>query len=342
MSVPIRNIYYLLCYAWDRLPWLDLIDVGSIAGDRIENLLGKVMKEGVAHLLRQGLDRGYVDLDEEGRHFRGKLLLTETLSRVLLPNGRVACRADNFTYDVPHNRVVKAAMRALTGISGLDPGLRLALGDHCRRMNEVDDIELSLRAFREVQLHRNAARYALLVNVAYLVAQSLLPEEGFGRQRFRRFTENEQTMGRLFESFVRNFLRREQDDYQIGAEIVPWRLDSVTDSDRAWLPQMKTDVTLKRASRRLVIETKYYAMPYQEHYGRRTIISDHLYQLLTYMSHLRSPDKPDPEGMLLYARVGQDYGMDYDLAGHRVKVRTLNLSQNWEGIHRDLLALVET
>ena len=341
MPVPVRNIYYLLCYAWDRLPWLDRIDVGSVPGDRIENLLGKAMTEGVAHLLRQGLDRGYVDLDEEGRRFRGKLLLTETLSRVLLPSGRVACRTDTLTHDVPHNRVVKAAMRALIAIPGLDPKLRLALGEHCRRMNEVVDIDLSLRAFREVQLHRNAARYAFAVHVAYLVAQGLFPEEGSGGQRFRRFTESEQAMGRLFESFVRNFLRREQDEYQVGAPIVPWRLGSATDPDRAWLPEMRTDVMLKRAARRLVIETKYYATPYQERYGRKIIVSGHLYQLLTYMSHLRSPDEPDPEGMLLYARVGQDYRMNYDLAGHCVMVRTLDLGQSWEGIRRDLLALAE-
>ena len=342
MPVPLANIYYLLCYVWDQLPARDLIDVGSIPGNRIENLLGTVMKEGVARLLRQGLDRGYVDFDEEGRRFRGKLLMTETMSRALLPNGYVACRIDDLTYDVPHNRVVKAAMRALAGLKELDPHLRQALRDHCRRMDEVADVELSLRAFRNVQLHRNAARYALLVHVAYLVAQSLFPEEGSSRRRFHRLDENEQFMGRLFERFVRKFLQREQSEYYVRAEKVTWNQGVMTDSDRSWLPEMKTDVVLNKLSRRLVIETKYYAEPYQENRGRRTIRSEHLYQLLAYISHLRSPDRPNPDGMLLYARAEQDYEMNYELAGQCVLVRTLNLNQNWEHIHRDLLALVHS
>ena len=341
MLVPVANIYYLLCYAWDQLGARDLIDVNSIHGDRAENLPGKAMQTGVARLLRQGLDRGYVAVDQEGRHLRGKLLLTETLSRALLPSGRVACTADDLTYDVPHNRVVKGAMCALIGIPELDPNIRLALGEHCRRMSEINDIEFSLRAFRNVQLHRNAARYAFLVHVAYLIAQSFIPERGRGRARFRPFTASQQAMGRLFERFVRNFLRREQDRYTVGAAIVPWHVDAATEADRAWLPDMRTDVMLTHPSRRLVIETKYYATPYQRYHERKKIISHHLYQLLGYMTNLRSCEKPDPIGMLLYARVGEDYEMDYELSGHRVMVRTLNLGQNWEDIHRDLLALVE-
>ena len=342
MSVPLANIYYLLCYAWDQLPARGLIDVGTIHGDRFENLLGKVMQVGVGRLLRQGLDRGYVDLDEEGRRFRGKLLMTETVSRALLQNGYAACRTDDLTYDVPHNRVIKAAMRALIKHEGLDRGLGHALGEHSRRMSGVADVELTPGAFRDVQLHRNAARYALLVHVAYLVAQSFLPEEGSRGKRFCRLNESKQFMGWLFEKFVRNFLRREQSEYNVGAERVTWNQGVLTDEDRSWLPDMKTDVVLQKPSRKVVIETKYNAKPYQEYWGRKTIRSAHLYQLLTYMGHLRSPDSPNPDGMLLYARVGQDYGMNYELAGQRVMVRTLNLSQDWQDIHRDLLALVRS
>lgn len=342
MSVPLANIYYLLCYAWDQLPAQGLIDAGSIPGDRFENLLAKVMEVGVARLLRQGLDRGFVDVDDEGRRFRGKLLITETMSRALLPNGYVSCRTDDLTYDVPHNRVVKAAMRTLMKCKGLDRGLRHALAEHCRRMSYVEDIELSREAFRDVQLHRNAARYRLLVNVAYLVAQSFMPDEVSEGKHFRRLNESKQFMGWLFEKFVRNFLRREQSDYDVSADKVTWNQGAMTEVDRAWLPDMKTDVVLKKPSRWLVIETKYNAKPYQEYRGRKTIKSGHLYQLLTYLSHIRSPNNPSPDGMLLYARVGEDYSMNYELAGRRVMVRTLNLDQDWQGIHRDLLALVRS
>lgn len=97
MAVPIRNVYYLLCYAWDRLEARNLVDVDAVPGNRVENFLGKVLQEGVAHLIRRGLDRGYVPIDEEGRRLREKLLLSETVARVLLPRGRIACRMDDLS-----------------------------------------------------------------------------------------------------------------------------------------------------------------------------------------------------------------------------------------------------
>src|SRR5688572_4691481 len=100
MSVSVQNIYYLLCYAWDRLEARSLVDASAIPGNRIENLLGKVLLDGVAHLIRSGFDRGYVTFEETSRRLRGKVLLTETVGRSLLQQGRVACQMDDLSHDV--------------------------------------------------------------------------------------------------------------------------------------------------------------------------------------------------------------------------------------------------
>src|SRR5687767_11226101 len=180
MSVSVQNIYYLLCYAWDRLEARNLVDVTSVPGNRIENLLGKVLHDGVAHLIRSGFDRGYVSFEETSRRLRGKVLLTETLGRSLLEQGRVACQVDDLSYDVAHNRVIKAAMATMAALPSIDKSIAAGLRDHCRRLHDVADISLSPVAFRQVQLHRNLARYAFLVNVAQLVAKSFIPDERTG------------------------------------------------------------------------------------------------------------------------------------------------------------------
>ena len=46
MAIPLENVYYLLCYAWNRLDARDRVDVSAIPGNRIENLLAKVLIEG--------------------------------------------------------------------------------------------------------------------------------------------------------------------------------------------------------------------------------------------------------------------------------------------------------
>ena len=96
-------------------------------------------------------------------------------------------------------------MGVLVGLPGLDQELRVTLRSLGRRMDTVTDMDLSPAAFRNVQLHRNVARYAFVVNLCSLIARSLLPDEKTGSKRFHPFTTSEQEMGLLFQAFVRNF-----------------------------------------------------------------------------------------------------------------------------------------
>lgn len=339
MAVPVRNIYYLLCYAWNRLEARELVDVGAVSGNRIENLLGSVLSHAVADLIRRGLDRGYVPFEEEGRRLRGKMLLSEVVKRTLLPRGRVVCNVDELSHDVPHNRLIKATMAVLVGLPGLDQELRVTLRSLGHRMGTVADIDLSPAAFRHVQLHRNVARYAFVVNLCSLIAHSFLPDEENGGKRFQPFTASEQEMGLLFQAFVRNFLQREQDLFRVSGRSVPWDIDPANEADSAWLPQMLVDVMLTNSNRRVVIDTKYYATPYQTRFGAKSLISSHLYQILTYVSQLHSTPGPPPIGMLLYAGAGEEQRLDFRISGYRLLVRSVDLDRDWRDIHRGLIAL---
>jgi 5-methylcytosine-specific restriction enzyme subunit McrC len=80
-AIPVRNLYYLFLYAWDRLPEGGAVDVSGVEGPELPNLLAKVLLEGTRRLLRRGLDRGYVERDEDTARPRGRMLVGETVSR---------------------------------------------------------------------------------------------------------------------------------------------------------------------------------------------------------------------------------------------------------------------
>jgi 5-methylcytosine-specific restriction enzyme subunit McrC len=246
---------------------------------------------------------------------------------------------DEFNHDVPHNRVIKATLRALLTLPGLDEDLRGRLREHVRRLQDVSDVDLAPDAFRSIQLHRNIAGYGFLIEVCRLVSRSFLPDERSGARRFRPFTASEQEMGLVFERFVRNFLRREQDAFKVAGAKVPWCVETPHGESLSWLPEMRVDVMLTSATRRVALEVKYYATPYQSHHGSRTLISSHLYQLLTYLSHLGEIPGPTPIGVLLYARSGEEQCLDYRLGGHTLLVRSLDLNREWREIHASLVAL---
>jgi 5-methylcytosine-specific restriction enzyme subunit McrC len=83
MRIPIANIYYLLCYAWNRLREKDIVSVSTTDCKSLLDLFARVLIVGMTHLLKRGLDRGYVHHAEDSRCLRGKLSASET---IITPN----------------------------------------------------------------------------------------------------------------------------------------------------------------------------------------------------------------------------------------------------------------
>ena len=108
MSIPIRNLYYLLLYAYDALDESDVADAGSLPETRIADLFAHVLDSGVNHLLRRGLDRGYVSHRDAIPGVRGRIDLSATVKANTMARARAVCEFDEFTADVTHNRILRA------------------------------------------------------------------------------------------------------------------------------------------------------------------------------------------------------------------------------------------
>jgi 5-methylcytosine-specific restriction enzyme subunit McrC len=333
VAIPIQNIYYLLCYAWDKLEALDMVDVSGIPADRQENLFAKVLSQGVAKLISRGLDRGYISREERGRRIRGKLLMSTSVKSSLFQRGMAACEVDELSYDVPHNRVLKASMRVLMSMPTVERALRQELRSHVVAMSPVADLSLAPTLFRPIQLHRNNARYAFLIHVCELLCGCLLPDPESGKQRFHPFDANEQKMGKIFELFVKHFLRREQSDYRVTAPKIDWVLEPRGWS-ASWLPEMRTDIVLANPGHQILIDAKFYK---ERVSSSGKLQSSHLYQLMSYLTHF--PPGPPTNGVLLYAGDDALPRLDFCLGGREVSIRSLDLDQPWQAIRRDLLAL---
>jgi 5-methylcytosine-specific restriction enzyme subunit McrC len=112
--------------------------------------------------------------------------------------------------------------------------------------------------------------------------------------------------------------------------------------DITLLPIMKTDVTLRSRGRVLVIDTKYYKETLQTHLGKKTIHSQHLYQLLAYLrgTHKDCSDSLC-EGILLYPVIDIQIDVSYKIQGYQVRIRALDLAKPWADVRRALLDLID-
>ena len=340
MKIPIQNVYFLLCYAWNTLAEGRVVPVSQEECKTLAELFARVLDGGVTHLLKRGLDRDYVTEDVETSSLRGKLDVSATVKRHLLLQSRVHCVIDSLSYDVAHNRIIKTTIRNLIRCEDLDRGLRDRLLRLYRRMHEVSEVDLSPSGFSDVRLHRNNAFYGFLLHICRLIYDNLLLDEHSGMSKFRDFLRDERQMATVFEKFVRNFYRREQSDFRVKSERIDWQDVETTESDRRFLPSMKTDVSLESAERKIVIDTKYYASTLQSYYDSETIHSSNLYQLFTYLKNLQIDEDRQLEGILLYPTVGTSLDLRYRIHGHAMRVVTVDLDTDWRAIRDRLLGLL--
>lgn len=342
MRIPVRNLYYLLAYAWDHLDEAGVVDVGDDDYRDLVNLLARVLVGGAQHLLRRGLDRGYVEEQQVIPGVRGKLDLSATVKANLLASARTACVVDEFSPDVLHNRILRQTVRNVLRTEGLEAGLREALLGCDARLDGISPVHLSGVTFRSVQLHGNNAFYDFVLRVCRLIFDVTVVDQATGARRFRDFVQDDRQMAGLFERFVLNFYRREQRAFTARSKRIDWAPATGTEEHLAFLPSMKTDISLEGDDQEIVIDAKFYREPTQRNFGKDTVRSGHLYQLFAYLRNLGVGSVRPVSGVLLYPQVGEPIDLSYVIHGHRVRIRTVDLAQDWRGIHGELLELIES
>jgi 5-methylcytosine-specific restriction enzyme subunit McrC len=327
--IPIRNLYYLFCYAWDRFPEGKAIDVGDSDSPELYELLTRVLVKALTKQIRRGLFRGYVEVIDDTNDLRGKIVVSETMRRLLHMHGKANCKFDELDHDILPNQVIKATLKSLNALLVLDRTLREQVRMVSGKLRNISDIRLSPSHFRRLQVARN-------------IHQTLLPDEEGGGNRFVDVLDDAAQMAKVFEHFVRNFYRIEQKEFlSVASENIDW--DAVIDdaSHKAYLPSMTTDITLRSPGRTIVIDTKFYKETLVSRYDSRKVWSSHLYQLYSYLKNFKpAPGSPPAEGILLYPAIGESLDLHFVLGGHPVRVATVNLNLPWQDIHAQLLGTI--
>ncbi len=347
-TVPLATLYYLLCYAWNRLPepagWAP---GGAAPFHRPLELLTQLLLQATRRLLRAGLPLAFEEQVEVLGTLRGRIELGPSLARGLLPQGRAVCRFVELGPDAPLARLLAATLAALAVRPSLPVALRREVQHLRRRLpgNPAGPPAAPTAALLEaLRRQRPAGEAAFALHLCELIWRHALPVPGtLGRSRVVDFRRDEALMARLFEQFVRNFYRREQRRYRVFAETIAWQVTDAAPAALDLLPTMLTDTTLESPARKIILDTKYYAAALRPRYDRQRLIAPHLYQLYAYLQNQRPAPGQALEGILLYpAAPAPAAPLDarYTLGGRPVRVATLDLHQPWPSIAADLLALV--
>lgn len=79
-NILIKNIYYMLAYAFQVLKRNNYASIASEKFEHIEDLFAEILSRGISYQLKQGLYREYVPRTESLPTMKGKIDITKLLN----------------------------------------------------------------------------------------------------------------------------------------------------------------------------------------------------------------------------------------------------------------------
>jgi 5-methylcytosine-specific restriction enzyme subunit McrC len=349
-EIPIRNLWYMLLYAWNELWAKDLLRADAESAPSLDALLATVLSTLVTQRLRIGLGCNYRNDEARIRGIRGRVDFSTSLKRMAFQQGSAHCRFQSYSPNVPKNQLIRSTLYRLARIGDFGPersgAERIRHKAHrlVRDLDMVDLVDFTPDAIRREQLLRHDADYRLMLAICFLVSQRYMPTESAGDYAAMGLDRDAMTMWRVFERFVANFYAVHLANWTVTRQA---SLDWNESRSSPFLPSMSVDLLLrsKVTGRIVMLDTKFTSKALiLGRWEKLTFDRSHLFQIYAY---LRSQDEVSPEhrqaqGVLLYPTVKHSLSEAIDVQGHRIRWETVDLSREWQAIEQRLVGLIES
>ena len=343
-SIFIKNIYYMLSYAFTTLKRDEYKDITTEEFENIHNLFAAILGKGIGRQLKQGLYREYLDRKEDLVTVRGKIDMPGTIRNHLAKKRVLTCEYDELSENNLLNQIIKTTVMLLLRHAQVDQKYKDTLKKEMLFFSNVATIDPSAIRWTTIRFRRNNSTYRMLISLCQLIIEGMLLTTDSGEYRLASFID-EQRMSRLYEKFILEYYIKECPQVTAAASQIPWALD---DGIGTMLPIMASDITLssKDGSEVLIIEAKYYKRTTQRRHNVHSIHSNNLYQIFSYVKNRDAAFEGRPHrvsGMLLYAATDEAIQPDgvYQMSGNQISVKTLDLNREFAEIAAQLNQIVD-
>ena len=201
-KTPLTNLFFMLTYAFELAEFRKGLSPLAVGEDLFRFLLDIFVKQ-VDHLVRQGIYRSYIDIEEDQPYLRGRLSLAKQLRRNPVQVTRFYQRTNELTADLLENRILKFTLWQLSRTKVVDRKLRIHLRRTYSAFSEVSFADISPVDCDRVVYNRLNGTYQTPINLAQLFLQHLSLEGHAGDTPFMTFLL---PMHRIFELFVARYL----------------------------------------------------------------------------------------------------------------------------------------
>jgi 5-methylcytosine-specific restriction enzyme subunit McrC len=285
----LSRLLFLLSYAGNQGFRPD--SVAAIEDRELWSALAESLAQLAERALGRGVMQGYLNVDESLRTVKGRIRISDQISRrpgMLVP---LEVSYDEFTEDIAENRILRAALERM----GQVPRVRPEVLSRLRQLKGKLDAVTRLPAGAPLPPwtpSRMNVRYQAVLRLAELILRNSSAEAGEGRQQTASFVVD---MAQVFQDFVGIALGEAMAAYpgELRLRYNALLSEAVRDTDRL---SVSPDAVQLLGGRPVVVyNTKYKAA--SDLGGSLT--ADH-YQILAHCTALRVPT-----AWLIYAGAGE-------------------------------------
>jgi 5-methylcytosine-specific restriction enzyme subunit McrC len=336
-NIPIKNIFYMLVYSWGYPQEQNLISINQKDHKDLTNLFADVLIKKLKVLIKKGIYKEYKDTQEYTSIIKGKINFKDSLKKFSFKRGKLDVEYEELTIDTVHNQIIKKIITLLLQYEGLETQFKLELNRILKYFVAVSDIKIKSKDFENLLYHKNNYHYKFIIILCRFIWEKLLLHESNSEQTFNDFSRDHKELAALFEKFVRSFYATELKDAKVKSQQFNW---ASSGSIEAFLPVMRTDISIELAEEKIILDTKFYHNALSESYGKQIIRSAHVYQVFSYLKNDITAKSKKQTGILLYPQVENAITLNGKIHDYDFKVCTVNLYAEWRKIHDRLLEVI--
>ena len=335
--IPIKNVYYMLSYAFQVLNKKQYKKLKTEEYENIAELFSEILIITLNSQIKRGLERDYIEKQDTIPTIHGKINITSSITPYI-QHRELVCEYDEFTLDSYKNQIIKTTLNTLIQ-ENISKKQKKKLKRLLTYFSNVSTIDLNYVNWN-IRYHMNNQTYQMIITICQMLYEGLLQNPSKGSMKLLELDEKH--MHRLYEKFILEYYKKEHPYLKANASYIYWQLD---DNMSTGLPLMKTDITLTHKENILIIDAKYYKNSLQTNYNKKAIHSGNLYQIFTYVKNktVEVGENYNVSGMLLYAKTDSlDYpDYTYNMSGNKISAKVLDLNVDFNLICRQLDNIVE-
>lgn len=336
--IPIRNIYYMLSYAYDFIENGELNKYGDEKFDNMFEMLSLLLIKGFNSQIKTGLYKEYTDTNDDLLYIKGKINITKTISNSLRGKNTINCDYEEYSINNIFNQIIKSTFLLLKK-KKLSDNIYKKIDGCLNYLIQVDTIKLDNSfSWDSIIYNRNNKMYKMLIDICYLINDSLLINEDNGKNVANIYFD-ENKLAKLYEKFIFEFYKKEVPDCIVSYQ-KKFNYQDITGNIVDFIPSLFTDILITKGGITLIIDAKFYqnTLNSNEFFTKDKLHSTHMAQLYTYMNNI--PLNNTISGMLLYPTVSYEFNKYGTIQGKKIYVNTINLNENFETIKEKMLNII--